>query len=148
MAELKVILKDETSQETSIPLGNTSTTPHKAVNSMSPKTNEVRQNRASHKAIAVASMLGQQSFSYIASNIGTLTGSKQKQQKVDNAMQLASIAGMSLVSPGTAAATVGIQLATTAVSENNRKQKETVGLAQARARAGYTNDNAANYRRR
>lgn len=147
MADVKVTVVDETSSST-INLGGASLTPHKAVNNVSPRTNEVRQNKSSQKAIAIASMIGQQSFSYIAHNVGTMTGNTQTQTKIDNILQIASTASIALISPATAVASAGLQLGTTAITESIRKSRAEVELSQARARAGYSSGNVANYRRR
>lgn len=136
MAQLKVVISDETSSE-QVSLGGTAVSPKKAVNNLSPKTNEVRQNKASQKAIALASMIGQQSFSYVTSNVGKWTGNQRNQTIVNNIVQLGSLAAMAYVSPGLALATFGMSIATTAMDTAYEQKWDRANSEQALARAGY-----------
>ena len=112
------------------------------------QNNVASKNNFATKGMAVATTIASGAFNYVTSNVGTITGNQQAQQQVNNAMTLIQTGSMFFINPTMAMANVGLQLATTAIDENIRKNKASVGLAQARARAGYTNDNAANYRRR
>lgn len=135
MAYLNVIITDETSSER-VRLDGASSSPHAAVSAVSPKTNEAKQSKASHKSIAIAAMLGQQSFSYITSNVGKWTGSQRSQTTINNITQLGSLAAMAYVSPGLALATIGMSLATTAIDTAFEQKWDARRSANERAKFG------------
>lgn len=137
MSKLKVVITDEATGSEVVELGSTAVSPKKAVSNVSPKTNEVRQNRASQKAISIAAMIGQQSFSYITSNVGKWTGNQRNQTVVNNIVQLGSLAAMTYVSPGLALATIGMSLATTAADTAYEQKWDRINSEQALARVGY-----------
>lgn len=136
MSKVEVVIRDETSSK-QISAGSMSLTPLQAVNSVSPKTIEVQQNKASQKSLAIASMVAQQSFSYITSNVGRYTGNVHNQTTVDNIMQMASIGAMAYISPGLAMATIGVNIASAAISnlEDQKWDKKQSEISM--ARAGY-----------
>ncbi|MBO5711896.1 MAG: hypothetical protein J6R47_03570 [Acholeplasmatales bacterium] len=105
-------------------------------------------NKNKSSTLAAASMIAVGGFNYVTSNIGSLTGNQQNQATINKISTMAQSTAMFFLNPIMASANVGMQLATTAIDENIRRSKDSVALAQARARAGYTEDNAANYRRR
>ena len=112
------------------------------------QNNVAAKNQMATKGMVVASTIASGAFNYVTSNVGTLTGNQQAQQQVNNVVQVGQTAAMFFASPVMASVNVGMQLATTAIDEGIRRRKESVVLAQTRARAGYTTDNVANYRRR
>jgi hypothetical protein len=107
----------------------------------------VAEAKSVTKGMMVASTIASGAFRYVASNVGKYTGNSAYQTTVNNAQTLFETGAMFLVNPLLGAANVGMQLATTAIDENFRRKQESVSLAQARARAGYTTD-AASYRKR
>jgi len=109
---------------------------------------QAKQSALKTASITMATMMAQQTISYALSNVGQWTGNQQNQLMVNNIQQAAGIGMMAVVNPWLTAATVGINLATTAIDEAFRKSQESVVLSQARARAGYTSGDVANYRRR
>lgn len=110
-------------------------------------TQAAAQNTAATKGMVVASTIASGAFNYVTSNVGKYTGSQMAQQNVNNAMTLVQTGAMFFINPALAISNIGLQIATTAIDEAFRKSQESVGLSQARARAGYT-ANAASYRRR
>jgi hypothetical protein len=137
MSQIKVTITDETggassvSSSSSTPSNTTINTKNGSINSK-----EVKQNQAFSKSLAVASMIGSQAFNYMTSNVGKWTGSTQKQNQVNNAMQLVSIGAMAYVSPALAIANVGINLATTAMDTAYEQRWDRYAKDNARKRAG------------
>lgn len=116
MSQIKVTITDETGGTSSVSSSSStpvSTTINKKNGSI--KSKEVKKNQDDSKTLAVASMIGSQSFNYMTSNVGKWTGSTQTQTNISNMMQLVSIGAMAYVSPAIAIANVGINLATTAM---------------------------------
>lgn len=107
----------------------------------------VAEAKSVTKGMMVAQTIGMGAFRYVTSNVGKYTGSGFKQTAVNNAQTLFETGAMFVMNPLLAVANVGMQLGTTAIEENFRKKQESVSVAQARARAGYTTD-AASYRKR
>lgn len=107
----------------------------------------VAEAKSVTKGMMVASTIASGAFRYVTSNVGKYTGNSAYQNAVNNAQTLFETASMFIVNPLLGAANVGMQLATTAIDENFRRKQESVSVAQARARAGYTTD-AASYRKR
>lgn len=112
--------------------------------------NNVQAKNSKNKAavLAMGKMMALQSINYGLSNVGQWSGNEQNQVAINNVQDLVGIGIMASASPWLAVGTVGFKLATTAIDENIRKRKESVGLAQAQARAGYPNGYVANYRKR
>lgn len=125
---------------------NENITPARAMQRNSNPT--ASKNIMATKGMVVASTIASGAFNYITSNVGEYTGNSQAQTQVNNAMELGQTAAMFFVNPTLAMVNVGLKLGTTAIDENIRKRKESVGLAQAQARAGYPNGYVANYRKR
>lgn len=134
MAELKVVITDGTSNQ-QVSLGGAKPQP------TSVPTPEVAHSKASSKALSIAAMLGRNALSYTTSNIGKWTGSSRYQTAVDNAKEIGSIMALATINPGLAAATVGMQLATTAIDNYHDTKWEARTANQARARAGLDSNN-------
>lgn len=137
MSQIKVIITDETGNSSSVS-SSSSTPSNTTINTKngSIKSKEVKKNQDDSKALAVASMIGSQSFNYMTSNVGKWTGSSAKQQQVNNAMQLVSIGAIARVSPALAIANVGINLATTAMDTAYEQRWDSYSKEYARKRAG------------
>ena len=108
---------------------------------------QVLNSKSKSTSIAAATMIASGTLNYVTSNLGSWSGNQQVQSIVNKVSTGVQIGAMALASPVTAATYVGLQLATTAIDENTRRRRESVSVAQARARAGYTTD-AASYRKR
>ena len=133
MAELKVIITDETSKEqVSINKPGTSNSTATTI-----KTPETLRNKAASKGLAVAAMIGSQTFNYTTSNIGKWTGNSRHQTTVNNIKAGVSIGAMMYVSPLMAAAYVGVNMATTAIDTYQEQKWEKRQTSQSLARAGY-----------
>lgn len=144
MAELKVIITDETSTEQvqiNKPNSNSS-------NSNSVKTPETAANKAASKGLVVASMIGQRAFGYITSNVGKWTGDSRNQTTVNNIMQVGSLAALAYVNPYIAVATAAINVATTAIDTSVEQKWDKRQTQQNLARAGYNSKNELVGRRR
>lgn len=144
MAELKVIIQDETSSEQvqiNKPNSNSS-------NATSIKTADSAANRSASKGLAVASMIGSRAFSYISSNVGKWTGDSRKQTTVNNLMQVGSMAALAYVSPVIAVATVALNATTTAIDTSIEQKWDKKQSQQNQARAGYNSKNELVGRRR
>ena len=109
---------------------------------------QVRESKSRTTALTVGKLIAYQTISYSLSNVGQWTGNQQAQQSINNIQEVVGIGAIAMSNPLLALGTSGFKLATTAIDEGIRRRKESVVLAQARARAGYTTDNVANYRRR
>ena len=136
MSQIKVLITDETGGSSSV--SSSSTTPvSSTVNANGKvKSKEVKQSDDNSKGLAIASMVAQQTFNYMTSNVGKWTGSTVKQQQVNNAMQLISIGAMAYISPAIAIANVGINLATTAIDTAYEQRWDSYSKEYARKRAG------------
>lgn len=133
MAELKVIITDETSKEqVTINKPNTSSTSNTTV-----KTPETVQNKAASKGLAIASMIGQAALNYTTSNVGKWTGNSKHQVTVNNIKQVAGIAAMAYINPFLAIATCAIQAGTTALDTSFEQKWDKKQSQQSLARAGY-----------
>ena len=137
MSQIKVLITDErgnlesTSSPSSTPVNSSVNAKTGSINSK-----EVKENQKSSKALAVASMVAQQSFNYMTSNIGKWTGSTEKQTRVNNAMQTVAITSMFYISPAVAVASVGINIATTAMDTAYEQRWDSYAKEYARKRAG------------
>lgn len=125
---------------------NENITPARAMQQNS--NNTASKNIMATKGMVVASVVASGTFNYITSNVGNYTGNSQTQQQINNMMELGQSGALFFLNPTMAIANVGLKLGTTAIDENIRKSKASVGLAQAQARAGYPNGYVANYRKR
>lgn len=136
MSQIKVLITDETGGSSSV--SSSSTTPvNSTVNANGKvKSKEVKQSDDNSKGLAVATMIAQQTFNYMTSNIGKWTGSTRLQTGVNNAMQVFSIGAMAYVSPVVAVANVGINLATTAMDTAYEQQWDSYSKEYARKRVG------------
>lgn len=140
MAQIDVVVKDETGHESTTAIGNNANTPQKAANNVDPKNQSAKNNKANSKALAAASMIGSQAFRYVTSNIGKWTGNSRNQTAVNNAMQVVSLGAMTYVNVYAALAVAAIQVGTT-VADNYYEQKWQERKANARRlRAGYNID--------
>ena len=136
MSQIKVTITDETGSSSSV--SSSSTTPvSSTVNANGKvKSKEVKQSDDNRNSLAVATMIAQQTFNYMTSNIGKWTGSTRLQTGVNNAMQVFSIGAMAYVSPVIAVANVGINLATTAMDTAYEQQWDSYSKEYARKRVG------------
>jgi phage gp29-like protein len=133
MAELKVIITDETSKEqVNLNKPNSSNTQSTTI-----KTPETNQNKSSSKGLAVAAMVGQSALNYTTSNIGKWTGNSRHQTTVNNVKQVAGIAAMAYINPYLAIASCAIQAGTTAIDTYQEQKWDKRQSSQSLARAGY-----------
>lgn len=137
MSQIKVVITDERGGQESVSGGATTTTTNGAVTSNKViKDTKVKENANNSQALAIASMVASQSFSYMTSNVGKWTGSTQKQTAVNNAMQLVSIGAMAYINPALAVVNVGLNLATTAIDTAYEQKWDSYSKDYARKRAG------------
>ena len=137
MSQIRVTITDERSGQESVSGGATTTTTNGAVTSNKViKDTKVKENANNSQALAIASMVASQSFSYMTSNVGKWTGSTQKQTAVNNAMQLVSIGAMAYINPALAVVNVGLNLATTAIDTAYEQKWDRYSKDYARKRAG------------
>lgn len=136
MSQIKVTITDERGNVESVGSTTTSATNKTISKQGSIKSKEVKKNQTESKALAVASMISNQSFNYMKSNVGKWTGSTRTQTQVNNAMQLASLGAMLYVSPAIAVANVGLNLATTAMDTAYEQRWDKYAKEQAQKRAG------------
>lgn len=142
MAELKVIIQDETSTE-QVTINKPAT-----ANKSQVQSPEVVASKASSKGLAIASMIGSRAFSYVTSNVGKWTGDSRKQTAVNNLMQVGSMAALAYVSPVIAIATVALNATTTAIDTSIEQKWDKKQSQQNQARAGYNSKNELVGRRR
>ena len=136
MSQIKVTITDETGSSSSV--SSSSTTPvSSTVNANGKvKSKEVKKSDDNSKSLAVATMIAQQTFNYMTSNVGKWTGSTRIQTGVNNALQLVSIGAMFKVSPAVAVANIGVNLATTAMNTAYEQRWDAYSKEYARKRAG------------
>lgn len=136
MSQIKVTITDETGSSSSV--SSSSTTPvSSTVNANGKvKSKEVKQSDDNSKDLAVATMIAQQTFNYMTSNVGKWTGSTRIQTGVNNALQLVSIGAMFKISPVVAVANIGVNLATTAMNTAYEQRWDAYSKEYARKRAG------------
>ncbi len=127
--------------------GTESNTPQQAMDNASPSTEQGKKSILQMRGIATASMVAQGLFNYATSNIGKYTGNSHYQNMVNNIQQGIQLGAMFMVNPYLAIGQVALQGITYALDENFRRRQESVELGQARARAGYSNQNAVVSRR-
>lgn len=138
-ASLKVYIKDERAgiESQSIAVRQETNDPIKAVNNATPKTAEAIKNIKSSKGMAIASMIGSRAFSYTTSNVGKFTGNSRAQDTTNNALQVVSLGAITYANPYIAAATIAIQLATTASNNSWDMKNDQYRVSMERAKAGY-----------
>ena len=136
MSQIKVTITDETGVSSSVSSSSTKPVSSTVNSNGKVKSKEVKQSDDNSKGLAVATMIAQQTFNYMTSNVGKWTGSTAKQQQVNNAMQLISICAMAYISPAIAIANVGINLATTAIDTAYEQRWDSYSKEYARKRAG------------
>jgi hypothetical protein len=136
MSQIKVLITDETGGSSSVSSSSTKPVSSTVNANGKVKSKEVKQSDDNSKSLAVATMIAQQTFNYMTSNIGKWTGSTRLQTGVNNAMQVFSIGAMAYVSPVIAVANVGINLATTAMDTAYEQQWDSYSKEYARKRVG------------
>jgi hypothetical protein len=136
MSQIKVTITDETGVSSSVSSSSTKPVSSTVNANGKVKSKEVKQSDDNSKSLAVATMIAQQTFNYMTSNIGKWTGSTRLQTGVNNAMQVFSIGAMAYVSPVIAVANVGINLATTAMDTAYEQQWDSYSKEYARKRVG------------
>jgi hypothetical protein len=136
MSQIKVTITDETGGTSSVSSSSTKPVSSTVNANGKVKSKEVKQSDDNSKSLAVATMIAQQTFNYMTSNIGKWTGSTRLQTGVNNAMQVFSIGAMAYVSPVIAVANVGINLATTAMDTAYEQQWDSYSKEYARKRVG------------
>lgn len=136
MSQIKVTITDETGGSSSVSSSSTKPVSSTVNANGKVKSKEVKQSDDNSKSLAVATMIAQQTFNYMTSNIGKWTGSTRLQTGVNNAMQVFSIGAMAYVSPVIAVANVGINLATTAMDTAYEQQWDSYSKEYARKRVG------------
>lgn len=139
MSQIKVIITDETGGTDSVSSSSTKQTSTTISNNGSIKSKKVKESEKESKSLAVASMITNQTYNYMTSNVGKWTGSTQTQTQVNNinnVMQIVGISTMSYVSPVVAIANVGINLATTAISTSYEQKWDSYQKEYNRLRVG------------
>ena len=136
MSQIKVLITDETGGSSSVSSSSAKPVSSTINSNGKVKSKEVKKSDDNSKGLAVATMIAQQTFNYMTSNIGKWTGSTRKQTAINNTMQLVSIGAMAYVSPVVAVANVGINLATTAMDTAYEQKWDAYSKEYARKRAG------------
>jgi hypothetical protein len=137
MSQVKVLITDDRGNGESVssvsaqPVNTTINKKNGSVNSK-----EVKDKKEKSKAMAVATMIGSQAFSYMTSNVGKWTGSTKSQTQINNALELVSIGAMAYASMPIALAYVGINLAKTAIDTGYEQRWDAYSKEEARKRAG------------
>lgn len=137
MSQVKVLITDDRGNGESVssvsaqPVNTTINKKNGSVNSK-----EVKDKKEKSKAMAVATMIGSQAFSYMTSNVGKWTGSTKSQTQINNALELVSIGAMAYASMPIALAYIGINLAKTAIDTGYEQKWDTLSKENARKRAG------------
>lgn len=136
MSQVKVTITDERSGSSSISSSSTKPVSSTVNANGKIKSKEVKQSDDNSKDLAVATMIAQQTFNYMTSNVGKWTGSTRIQTGVNNALQLVSIGAMFKISPVVAVANIGVNLATTAMNTTYEQRWDAYSKEYARKRAG------------
>ena len=136
MSQVKVTITDERSGSSSISSSSTKPVSSTVNANGKIKSKEVKQSDDNSKDLAVATMIAQQTFNYMTSNVGKWTGSTRIQTGVNNALQLVSIGAMFKISPVVAVANIGVNLATTAMNTAYEQRWDAYSKEYARKRAG------------
>ena len=136
--EIYVKVLDETSGASDNNAGSSeSLTSQTQMRKQSPPSSETANNIRKTKAIGVAAMVGSRSLSYVSSNVGKWTGNSKNQTTANNIQQIVGIGAMAVVSWPVALATVGINMATTAIDTGIEQKWDKRQSQQNLARAGY-----------
>ena len=136
MSQIKVLITDETGGTSSVSSSSAKPVSSTINSNGKVKSKEVKQSDDNSKGLAVATMIAQQTFNYMTSNIGKWTGSTRLQTGVNNAMQVFSIGAMAYVSPAIAIANIGLNIATTAMDTAYEQQWDSYSKEYARKRVG------------
>ena len=136
MSQVKVLITDDRGNGESV--SSVSAQPVNTINKKNGSINskEVKDKKEKSKAMAVATMIGSQAFSYMTSNVGKWTGSTKSQTQINNALELVSIGAMAYASMPIALAYVGINLAKTAIDTGYEQRWDAYSKEEARKRAG------------
>lgn len=137
MSQVKVLITDDRGNGESVSSASAqpvNTTINKKNGSVNSK--EVKDKKEKSKAMAVATMIGSQAFSYMTSNVGKWTGSTKSQTQINNALELVSIGAMAYASMPIALAYIGINLAKTAIDTGYEQRWDTYSKEEAKKRAG------------
>ena len=137
MADIKVIVKDETGQQ-STKVSNAPTTSQEASAKLDPKNESSKQAKKDNKSLAVASMIGQRALSYATSNVGKWTGNHNNQAYVNAAQDAIGIGIAAYVNPYLAIAVVALKLGTTAIDTAYVNEQEQLKSKNRLLRGGYT----------
>lgn len=136
MSQIKVLITDETGGSSSVSSSSAKPVSSTINSNGKVKSKEVKQSDDDSKGLAVATMIAQQTFNYMTSNIGKWTGSTRLQTGINNAMQVASIGAMAYINPWLAVANVGVNIATTAMDTAYEQQWDSYSKEYARKRVG------------
>ena len=136
MSQIKVLITDETGGSSSVSSSSAKPVSSTVNANGKIKSKEVKQSDDNSKDLAVATMIAQQTFNYMTSNVGKWTGSTRIQTGVNNALQLISIGAMFKISPAVAVANIGVNLATTAMNTTYEQRWDAYSKEYARKRAG------------
>lgn len=137
MSQVKVLITDDRGNGESVssvsaqPVNTTINKKNGSINSK-----EVKDKKEKSKAMAVATMIGSQAFSYMTSNVGKWTGSTKSQTQINNALELVSIGAMAYASMPIALAYIGINLAKTAIDTGYEQRWDAYSKEEVRKRAG------------
>ena len=137
MADIKVIVKDETGQQ-STKVSNAPTTSQEASAKLDPKNESSKQAKKDNKSLAVASMIGHRALSYATSNVGKWTGNHNNQAYVNAAQDAIGIGIAAYVNPYLAIAVVALKLGTTAIDTAYVNEQEQLKSKNRLLRGGYT----------
>lgn len=140
MAEVKVTITDERGNTSSVSTPTkqpTSKTPTQASKEASPQTPEAKESQIAQKGLAVASMVGSRAFNYTTSNIGKWSGNSRNQNTVNNIMSVVSIGAMAYVNVFLAAATVAVNVGTTALNNAYEQKWDRIKSNRRLEKAGY-----------
>ena len=136
MSQIRVLITDETGSVSSISSSSSKPVSSTVNANGKVKSKEVKQSDDNSKGLAIASMVAQQTFNYMTSNIGKWTGSTRLQTGVNNAMQVVSIGAMAYINPWLAVANVGVNIATTAMDTAYEQKWDSYSKEYARKRVG------------
>lgn len=133
MAEIKVIIKDETGNQEEVKVngGVNGTTPQKL-----DKNQQAKSNKKLSTSAAIAMLGLQRTTSYVTSNVGKWSGNSKNQTFVNNAMKVVTYGAMAYVNPYIALAAIALDVGTQAIDYGYQRYWEQKSEAQSQARAG------------
>lgn len=146
--EIYVKIFDETSSKDNNSGVSESLTSQALMRKQNPPSNEAAVSIKQTKAIAIASMVGSRSLSYISSNVGKWTGNRRNQTAVNNIQQVIGIGAMAVASWQMALASVALNIATTAMDTYHDQKWDGIRSKQDLAKAGYNSEGELIGRRR